>query len=550
MDRQLMRKKTVEVATSTMMSRLLGLVREVMIARYLGVGIIADAFITAFKIPNSLRKVFAEGALSAALVPTFVMVGQKDNKKAVSELMTLSMIIFQSVLAVLCVFIYYKAEHIIRIIVPGWFCISEPRTVSIFGIRLIDNAIGTCIYLLTIGQANEQALLAVSYLRILIPFILFLSMSALLASALQSVHHFFVPAFGQVLINIIFITGIGICMLYRLPVSALCIFILASGAVQLLWHLQAYFKLGFGFGQVTSESWQAMKRVLHKFIPCLLSMSVMELLLFVSTSVASFLPAGSIALIYYANRFMGIPLGIFSRAFSTVLFPYFAKVGAYAHKRLSFYLFEAAKLIYWVMVPVSLMLACVAEKLFLTLFLSKKFTIEHVYEAKTILIVFIIGLLFFSLNHILLNLYYALHETRIPLVISIIVLIIDIILSYFLLMPMFGAPGIAMATVIVSMMQTVLFAAGLYYFFDFAFYWRQFFQFALRASAQLMIVGVPFAAAYWVLTQFMSSLSPFWAHFLLATVIFWIWFIPLGAAAFFILFKTRSLFGIRLYFLE
>ncbi|MBX9702535.1 MAG: polysaccharide biosynthesis C-terminal domain-containing protein, partial [Silvanigrellaceae bacterium] len=288
----------------------------------------------------------------------------------------------------------------------------------------------------------------------------------------------------------------------------------------------------------------------HKFIPCLLSMSVMELLLFVSTSVASFLPAGSIALIYYANRFMGIPLGVFSRAFSTVLFPYFAKVGAYAHKRLSFYLFEAAKLIYWVMVPVSLVLAAVAEKLFLTLFLSKKFTLEHVHEAKTILIVFIIGLLFFSLNHILLNLYYALHETRIPLFISIVVLVVDILLSYFLLMPMFGAPGIAMATVMVSIMQTVLFAAGLYYFFDFAFYWRQFLQFAVRATLQMLAVGVPFAAGYWALTTFMSSLSPFTAHLLLSTLAFWVWFIPLGAAAFFILFKTRSSFGIRLYFLE
>src|SRR3990172_10010031 len=108
MNRQAIRKKTIEIASSTMISRVLGMIREVLMANYLGAGVIAEAFITAFKIPNSLRKIFAEGALSAALVPTFVTIGQKDNKAAISSLMTLSIIIFQGVLALLCLLIYYK----------------------------------------------------------------------------------------------------------------------------------------------------------------------------------------------------------------------------------------------------------------------------------------------------------------------------------------------------------------------------------------------------------------------------------------------------------
>ncbi|OQA36471.1 MAG: putative peptidoglycan biosynthesis protein MurJ [Candidatus Dependentiae bacterium ADurb.Bin331] len=551
MNRADIRKKTVQVASSTMLSRLLGLAREVLMANYLGVGPLADAFLTAFKIPNSLRKVFAEGALSAALLPSFVAENAQNDKKAVNSLMTLSMMIFEGILCIVCLVIFWKAETIIRFIVPGWYCVVQPpATFSLFGIPFIDQTIGSCVAFLSTTQPSQQALLAVSFLRILISFILFLSMSALLASALQSVHRFFVPAFGQVLINVIFITGILVCISYQLPVTYLCFFILLSGIAQFVWHLIAYFNAGFSFGPIEDSTWSAMKKVLHKFIPCLLSMSVMELLLFVSTSVASFLPAGSISLIYYANRFMGIPLGVFSRAFSTVLFPSFARVGTYAHRRLSFYLYEAAKLIFWVMVPVSLMFAFVAHKLFLTLFLSNKFTLANVQEAGTILMIFVIGLFFFSLNHILLNLYYALHETRIPLIISCVVLATDLLLSYFVLMPLFGATGIALATVIVSALQTALFAYGLYYFFGFTFYGTAFAQFAAKSLLQCALVSGLFLILYYALIGIISMSFGSSAPMFLNSLIFWVWFIPLAGIFFGILFKTRKLFGIKLYFLE
>jgi putative peptidoglycan lipid II flippase len=551
MNRAEIRKKTMQVASSTMLSRLLGLVREVLMANYLGVGAFADAFVTAYKIPNSMRKIFADGALSGALVPTFVSVGTKNDKSAVNSLMSLSMLIFEGILCLVCLLIFWKAETVIRFIVPGWYCVAQPpQEFNFFGISFVDQSIGACMAFFPSGQPTQQAVLAISFLRILISFIIFLSMSALLASALQSVHKFFVPAFGQVLVNIIFIAGILVCLAYQLPVTYLCFFILLSGVAQFVWHLFAYFNAGFSFGPITDSTKMAMEKVLHKFIPCLLSMSVTELLLFISTSVASFLPAGSISLIYYANRFMGIPLGVFSRAFSTVLFPSFARVGTYAHRRLSFYLYEAAKLIFWVMVPVSLLFAFIAHKLFLTLFLSNKFTLAHVQEAGTILMVFVIGLFFFSLNHILLNLYYALHETRIPLIISCIVLVADLLLSYFLLMPLFGATGIALATVIVSAIQTVLFTYGLFYFFGFQLYGAAFAQFAFKSLLQCALVSSLFLACYYAVIFSIEHVFAHWTALLLNSIVFWIWFVPFASIFFGILFKTRKTFGIKLYFLE
>ncbi|MBI2775339.1 murein biosynthesis integral membrane protein MurJ [Candidatus Dependentiae bacterium] len=549
MNRQAIRQKTVQVASSTMISRLLGMVREVLMANLLGVGVIADAFITAFKIPNSMRKVFAEGALSAALVPTFVSLGKKDDKQAVSSLMTLSLLIFEGILLVLCVLIFWKAEAVIRFIAPGWYCIPQQREFVVFGIPVLDKTIGACVAFLAQGQAGAQVAYAVSFLRLLIGFILFLSTSALLASALQSVNDFFVPAFAQVLINVIFIGGILLCMIFNWPIKVLCGFILFSGLAHMLWHLIAYFRVGFSFAPITEKTWVSIRQVLRKFLPCLLSMSVMELLLVVSTSIASFLPAGSISLVYYANRFMGIPLGVFSRAFSTVLFPYFARVGTYARSRLSFFLFEAAKLIFWVMVPVSLIFAFISEKLFLTLFLSKKFTMVHVQEASTILIIFVTGLFFFSLNHILLNLYYALHETRIPLYISVAVLLIDVVLSYYILMPLFGAAGIALTTVIVSALQTVLFTLGLQYFFGIVLYTKRFASFALKSVTQCTLLGAAFAVIYYAAVSLINSLGS-WAPTLLTTLMFWAWFCPLAVAFFLALFRTRRYFGISLYFLE
>jgi putative peptidoglycan lipid II flippase len=550
MNRQAIRKKTVQVASSTMMSRLLGMVREVLMANFLGVGVVADAFITAFKIPNSMRKVFAEGALSAALVPTFVSLGKKDDKKEVSSLMTLALLIFEGFLFFICVLIFWKAESVIRFIAPGWYCIPQQKEFVLFGIPLLDETIGACIAFLAQGQAGAQVGYAITFLRILIGFILFLSTSALLASALQSINNFFVPAFAQVLINVIFIGGIVLCMMFNWPVKVLCGFILLSGFAHMLWHLFAYLKAGFFFASITAKAWDSMRHVLNKFFPCLLSMSVMELLLVISTSIASFLPAGSIAMVYYANRFMGIPLGVFSRAFSTVLFPYFARISTYARSRLSFFLFEAAKLIFWVMVPVSILFAFISEKLFLTLFLSKKFTMTHVHDASIILIIFVTGLFFFSLNHILLNLYYALHETRIPLYISVAVLLVDVLLSYYILMPLFGAAGIALTTVIVSALQTILFTLGLHYFFGIVLYTGRFGTFAVKSLAQCALFSALFGVIYFAIVAIITSFLSSWAHMFLETMMFWAWFAPLAIAFFVAMFKTRRFFGIHLYFLE
>lgn len=544
-------KKTIQVGTSTMLSRILGIAREVLMARYyLGAGVISDAFITAFKIPNSMRKVFAEGALSAALIPTFVGIIKKEGKEEVNRLMTLSFLAFEGVLLILCAFIFWKADFIIRIIAPGWYH-ETPEilyTNSSSVITFFQNIWHLCITH-EYGLQAEQVQYAVPFLRILISFILFLSSSSLLAAALQSVHHFFVPAFSPVMLNVVFIAGIFFCMFNNLSVDYLCFFILFGGFLQFLMHLYVYFKVGFSFGKIDRTAIKAFGAVLKKFLPCFFSMSVMEINLFIATTLASYLPKGSISLIYYANRFMGVPLGIFALAFSTILLPHFSRIGTYAPKRLSYYLLEASKFIFWITIPFTLFMSFVSEKIFHTLFLSDKFSLDQVFEARNILIAYLIGLFFFSLNKILLNFYYSLHETRIPLIIS-----IAAVVSYYFVskacLPTFGAMGLAMATVVSACMQTLLSIYFLYTHFKFRLYPVPFLQFVQHYTVQLTIMALVFLLIYHSFIMLIGLLPVTLATFFLYKIGFWMWVCPIALIVGVALFKTRPLFKVHLYFLD
>lgn len=510
-------RKTLQVGSSTLLSRVFGLVRETLIARYLGVGAIADAFFTAYKIPNSLRKIFAEGALSAAFIPRIVGLVKKGERQQANSLMSLSFLVFEGILLLLCLLIFFNTEFVVWLTAPGF--------------------------------SAEQISYTIPFLKILIFFILFLSCSALLTAALQAVHHFFIPAFAPVILNVVFITALVLGISYNLPVTYFCYAILFGGFLQLLLHIYMYFKLGFNFGKIDSLAWQNFKGLLTKFFPVLFSMSVMEINLFLDMLLASYLPTGSVSLIHYGSRFMGIPLGVFATAFSTILLPHFSRISMYAPKRLSFYLLESTKLIFWVTVPASILMSFFADKIFITLFMSEKFTMDKVIEAKYILIVFLSGLFFFSLNKILLNIYYSLHDTLVPTVVSIIATIINLILNL-ILMQWFYAAGLAMATVISGAIQTYFFMIILLKKYNFTIYPRYLLNFLYCYIIQLFVTLGLFFVMYFGLNKFIQSLSAPLSNFLLMKLGFWLWVGPLCGLVFLALYKFRKFFGVKLYFLE
>lgn len=510
-------RKTIEVGGFTLLSRLLGIIREFLQVRYIGAEALSDAFLTAYSLPNSLRKIFAEGALSVAFIPTFVRLVRQDKRDELDSLMSLAFIMFEGAVLLLCILAMIYAHTLIYFMVPG------------FSLELINRA--------------------VPLLRILMPFIFFLSSSSLLAGALQAINHFFVPAFSPVLLNIVYIVGLLFCLFNQLPVEYLCFAILCGGVFQFLLHLYAYYTFHFSFGSIQEQTWSYLWPIITKFSCCLVAMSVMEINLFIDKMFASYLPAGSITLIYYANRFLGIPMGVFAIAFSTILLPHFSRVSEYAPKRLSFYLLESVKLIFWVTIPATIAMIFFAEKIFHTIFLSKKFSMLQVFEARNILIAFVIGLFFLACNRILLNLYYAMHITWLPAVISIVGAVLNISLN-FLLVYYLQAVGLALGTTLSGIVQTAFFVVGLCWRFDLRFYGYQFMLFVKCYLVQLAAILMPFFLIYYLMTWFIEKLPAVLVHFFLYSIGFWLWVGPLCFTVFGVILITRKWFNVRLYFLD
>jgi putative peptidoglycan lipid II flippase len=529
-------KKTIQVGSSTLISRFFGIVREVLTVRYLGASGLSDAFLTAYKIPNSLRKIFAEGALSAAFIPTIVTtikthpvrpfdraqdklrLGEGGNKNAIAGLMSLSFLIFEGMVLILCALIMTYAQNILQWIAPGF--------------------------------SADQIAKAVPMLHILMPFIFFISSSALLGGALHAVGHFFIPAIAPIIMNVIFILGICVCIFFNLSVTTLCWFILLAGLIHFIMHLVTYFTLQFSFGTITRKDCTMLSRIMWKFLLCLPSISLMEVALFIDTSFASLLPAGSISLIYYANRFVGIPQGVFAVAFSTVLLPHFSRIHTYSPKRLHFYVLESAKFILWITTPVALLMIFFSEEIFSTIFLSNKFTALQAQEAGYILVAFVSGLFFFSFNKILLNIFYAMHAAHIPAIIALIATIINIILNM-LFIEQLQTVGLALATTISTIIQTILFITVLQYKYKFRIYLMPFLSFALHYILQLSLLAATFWLCYrTILTIITQLLSPTLSFFFIAKIGLWLWVGPLALIFFIMLYFSRQLFKINLHFLK
>ena len=239
MSRRSIIKNTAKVGKLTLLSRVFGLVRELLSAKYLGADVMADAFKVAFAIPNSFRKIFAEGALSAAFVPAIVRTLGSGGKKDANGLMSLAFIFFEGLVLILCAFCMFRSDLAIDWIAPGF--------------------------------SNLQYENAVALLKILMPFIFFLSSSALLAGALQSINSFFVPAISPFILNVVFIIGLIACLFGKLPVSVLCYAILFGGLIQLVLHIIAYLRAGFSFGSFNKRIICDFGRLLISFFVCCLS---------------------------------------------------------------------------------------------------------------------------------------------------------------------------------------------------------------------------------------------------------------------------------------
>ncbi len=506
-------KKTVQVGALTFLSRILGVVREFLMARYFGVGVISDAFYTAFRIPNFFRHIFAEGALSASFVPVMTKTMRDGNHEEAHGLITLSFLFFEGLVLFLYALVLLKTDWVISFIAPGF--------------------------------SPEQVAYAIPFLQVLFSFLLFISSCALIGGALHAVNHFFVPAFGAPLWNMVMIATLWLCLVYALPPIYICYGVIVGAIAMFIAHLYIFFKQGYRFGHVTMGSRAAFKRVLSKFLPCLFGVSVVELNMFVSSAIASYLPKGSVSLLYLGSRFMAIPLGMFAVALSSTLLPHFSRIVLYAPRRLNFYLLEVAKLVTWVIVPSMLVLMYVSHPLFVMM-IKGKASPEQVVQGGWVLMFYSVGLVFLCLNKILLSMLYALKDTRSGTVASAVSAAVNIICDL-VGMYYFGIYGIAAANSISGVAMTIMCLYMLHTRHQVVFYLPLFMRFVARFAGQLVLSIVAFIGVMSVAEPFLMSDTVVAMTFGLG---YWAVILLLGLTIGWFMYRSSGLFGVKLYFLK
>jgi putative peptidoglycan lipid II flippase len=382
------------VSSMTLLSRILGFVRDFVIARSFGAGLITDAFFVAFRLPNLLRRLFAEGAFSQAFVPLLAEYknrrGDTDTKQLINRTATA---LFIAVLLVAFLGVI-GAPLLIYTTAPGFS-----------------------------ADAGKFAL-TVELTRIMFPYILFMAMVAMAAGILNTWSRFALPAFTPVLLNL---SLIGMALFaapwFDPPVLALAWAVFLGGILQLALQVPALKRIGMLPRFDWAPNDPGVRRILKLMGPAVLGVSVSQISLLINTIFASFLPSGSVSWLYYADRLMEFPAGLLGAALGTILLPSLAKCHAdERHQEFSGLLDWGLRLTLMLTLPAALALAMLAVPLLATLFQHGAFTASDVLETRTALVAYSVGLAGLILVKVLAPGFYARQDIRTPVKIALITL--------------------------------------------------------------------------------------------------------------------------------
>lgn len=420
------------VGVMTMLSRVLGLVRDMVIARYFGASSGADAFFVAFRIPNFMRRLFAEGAFSQAFVPVLSEYRQQQDHGEVKRLVdavagTLGFILFVITLLAM---------------------IGSPVLTTVFAPGFLHNP-------LKFGLASEM-------LRITFPYLLLISLTAFAGGILNSYDRFAVPAFTPVLLNLSLIsTAVFLAPHISQPVVALAWGVLIAGMLQLFFQIPFLMRLGLMPRPRLDYFDPGVRQVLKLMTPALFGVSVSQINLLLDTVLASFLQTGSVSWLYYSDRLSELPLGVFGIAIATVILPNLSRKHAAKSQA------EFAATIDWGMrailvigVPAALALVVLAVPLLSTLFHYGQVTAHDVEMSARSLRAFAVGLVAFMLIKVLAPGFFARKNTRTPVRIGIIAMVANMGFNLVLVFPLAHA-GLALATSLSAWLNAGLLLRGL-----------------------------------------------------------------------------------------
>jgi putative peptidoglycan lipid II flippase len=411
------------IGLATFSSRILGFVRDMVLARLFGATAEADAFFVAYRIPNLLRELFAEGSMSAAFIPVFTEYHTLRSKQDTWELASAAFTTLLTIVTSITLVGVLAAPWIAWLI--GWGFHDDPAKLELTAVLT----------------------------RIMFPYLLFISLAALAMGVLNSMRAFAAPAFSPVFFNIVIIScAFSLAPFMDQPILAVAIGVVAGGAAQFTMQLPGLRARGMLFGLLFRPRHPGVKRIGLLMVPSLLGLSVTQINILVSTFLGSLFPGGPTYL-FYGMRLIQFPLGIFGVALATAILPTLtAQAARGALEELRTTLGFGLRMILFIILPAMLGLILLRVPIVHLFFEHGSFTRADTVATAMAVLCYAVGLWAFAGVRIIVSAFYSLQDTKTPAMTAALAVAANILFSVILMGPL-GAPGLALATALASMLN-------------------------------------------------------------------------------------------------
>ena len=420
------------VGAATLVSRVMGYVRDMAMSWAFGTGLAADAFYVAYRIPNLLRELLAEGSMSAAFIPVFTETLTKESKESALHLANA---VFARLLMIL-------------IILTGLGIIFAPYVVNVIAYGWVHKA-----------EYHDKYLLGITLTRIMFPYLLFIGLAALAMGMLNSLRSFLTPALSPVMLNVMTISAVVLSIRFlSQPIMGVAIGVVLGGLFQFLIQVPGLKKQGMRMRPQFAPTHPGVKKIGLLALPVFLSSSVNQLNIFMGTIFASFLATGSITYLFYGMRFIHFPLGIFGIAIATAVLPTMSTQAARREmtefrETLSFGL----RLVFFIMFPAMAGLITLRVPIVNLLLQHGHFDRTSTLGVASALLYYAVGLWSFAGVRIVAQAFYSLQDTRTPVKIAILALFTNSLCSAaFILWTPLQHGGLALAASLASMLNISL----------------------------------------------------------------------------------------------
>ncbi len=390
------------VSIAVMFSRILGLIREQVFAAFFGAGTANDAFVVAFRIPNLLRDLFGEGALSAAFVKVFTEYDQTKTRQQTWQLASIALLFFTLLLSFITLVAIFFSDKIIFLFAPEFSEVAGKLQLTIF---------------LT---------------RVMMPFLVFISLSAVVMGILNTRGRFFIPALASSFFNLgSIVGGVGFAMLlphYKIPaITGMAIGTLIGGFLQLAIQLPSLFREGFRFSFSLNFKHPGLLKILRLMVPAVIGLSATQINVFINTSFAASCVEGSVSWLQYSFRLVQLPIGIFGVAIGIAAMPQLAKHASHKDtNKLRETFVSSLLLVFSLTIPAAAGLYLLSSPIITLIFERGAFTSSDTLATAQALSLYSLGLFAYASNKVIVPVFYAIEKTIYPVLASFLAIIVNI----------------------------------------------------------------------------------------------------------------------------